>query len=127
MSTTSTTFPDATGTFQMALKGTSLNTGNGTDDENAAVAAFELSNIGTRNATLAGQLNIEYTGIASNFAATKSVAGSTIYFAIATFKPWTSPVQTPMRIDIDTNGDDTDDFRVSTTDFGTFNTTSIND
>ncbi|HEV2719781.1 MAG TPA: hypothetical protein VG323_07155, partial [Thermoanaerobaculia bacterium] len=127
MSTTSTTFPDATGTFQMALKGTSLNTGNGTDDENAAVAAFELSNIGTRNPTLAGQLNLESTGIASNFATTKNVSSSTIYFAIATFGPWTSPVQTPLRIDIDTNGDGIDDFRVSTTDFGTFNATSFTD
>jgi len=127
MSTTNTTFPDATGTFQMALKGTSLNTGNGTDDENAAVAAFELSNVGTRNPTLAGQLNIEYTGIGSNFATTKSVPNSTIYFAIATFGPWTSPVQTPLRIDIDTNGDGVDDFRVTTTDLGTFQATSFTD
>ncbi len=127
MSTTSTTFPDATGTFQMALKGTSLNTGNGTDDENAAVAAFELSNIGTRNPTLPGQLNIEYTGIGSNFAATKSVPSSTIYFGVATFGPWTSPVQTGLRIDIDTNGDGVDDFRVSTTDLGTFQATSFAD
>lgn len=124
MSATSTTFPDATGTFLMRLKGTTLATGTGAEDENAVVAAFELSNIGTRNPALAAQLNIKYTGVTSNFAAQKAagkgVADSTIYFAVATFGPWTSPVQSPVRIDIDTNGDGIDDFRVTTSDLATF-------
>src|SRR5439155_7005889 len=124
MSAASTTFPDASGNFSMKLNGTTLATGSGAEDENAVVAAFELANIGARNPSLAAQLNIKYTGVASNFAAQKAagkdVADSTIYFAVATFGPWTSPVQTPLRIDIDTNGDGVDDFRVTTGDLATF-------
>jgi subtilisin family serine protease len=124
MSAASATFPDATGNFSMKLKGTTLATGSGPEDENAVVAAFELSNIGTRNTSLPTLLNIKYTGVASNFAAQKAagkgVADSTIYFAVATFGPWTSPVQTPVRIDIDTNGDGIDDFRLTTGDLATF-------
>jgi subtilisin family serine protease len=113
MSATSTTFPDANGKFQLALKGTTLSTGNGTDDENALVAAFELSSIGTANASLRSNQNIKFTGIASD--------ASTIYFAVATFGPWTSPVQTPIHIDIDTGAAQ---FRVTTTDLAQF--TNVN-
>lgn len=114
MSATSTTFPDATGKFQVALKGTPLSTGNGTDDENSIVAAFELSStVATPNAALQPHQNIKATGIASD--------ASTIYFAVATFGPWTSPVRTPIRIDID-NG--AAQFRLTTADLATF--TSVN-
>ena len=127
MSTTKTTFPDATGTFQMALKGTTLSTGNGTDDENAVVAAFELSSLAAApNASLRANLNIRATGIASDFAAQKAagkgVADATIFFAVATFGPWTSPVQTPMRIDIDTGAGG---FRLTTNDLSTFTNASL--
>src|SRR5436305_2228886 len=115
---------DASGTFPIKLQGSTLATGSGVDDENAVVAAFELANSGTRNATRAASQNIEYTGISTDFAAQKAlgkgVADATIYFAVVTFGPWTSPSLTPVRIDIDTNGDGTDDFRVTTGDLATF-------
>jgi len=113
MSATSTTFPDANGKFQMALKGTTLSTGNGIEDESAIVVPFELSSTGTVNASLRPNLNLKATGIASD--------ASTIYFAVATFGPWTSPVQTPIRIDIDTGAGP---FRLITTDLATF--TNVN-
>lgn len=127
MSAASQTFTDVAGTFTMKLNGTTLATGSGAEDENAVVAAFELSNIGTRQATLSPFFNIKYTGMASNFAAQKAagkgVADSTIYFAVATFGPWTTPAQAPVRIDIDTNGDGVDDFRLTTSDLATFTST----
>jgi subtilisin family serine protease len=114
MSAASTTFPDASGKFQLALKGTTLSTGNGTDDENAIVAAFELSSTAAANASLQPFQNIKATGIASD--------ASTIYFAVATFAPWTSPVRTPIRIDIDTGAAQ---FRLTTADLSSF--TNVND
>jgi len=130
MSAASQTFNgDASGSFTMKMQGKTLATGSGVDDENAVVAAFELSNTGTRNTALQPYQNIKYTGIATDFAAQKAagkgVADSTIYFAVVTFGPWTSPVLSSVRIDIDTNGDGTDDFRVTTGDLATF-TSSTN-
>jgi hypothetical protein len=124
MSAASQTFADVAGTFTMKLAGKTLATGSGAEDENAIGAAFELANAGTRNTTLAAAQNIKYTGIATDFAAQKAagkgVADSTIYFAVTTFGPWTSPAQAPVRIDIDTNGDGVDDFRVTSSNLATF-------
>jgi subtilisin family serine protease len=119
---------DASGTFAVKLQGSTLATGSGTDDENAIVVPFELAYSGARDTTKQAHQNIKHTGIATDFAAQKAagkgVAESTIYFAVVTFGPWSTPALTPVRIDIDTNGDGTDDFRVTSTDLAEF--TSVN-
>jgi subtilisin family serine protease len=129
MSAATKVFPaDASGTFALKLQGSTLATGTGVDDENAIVAPFELSNIGARDTTKLAQQNIKYTGIATDFAvqkaAGKGVADSTIYFAVVTWGPWSTPAQTPVRIDVDTDGDGVDDMRVTSTDLATFTNTN---
>jgi subtilisin family serine protease len=127
MSAVSPTFNDsASGTFPLKLKGTTLGTGSGLEDENATLGAFELANVGGRNTSLSPQFNIKYTGIATDFGPAKAVNESTIYFAVAMFGPWTTPFQTSVRIDIDTNGDGVDDFRVTTADLATFTSSTAN-
>jgi subtilisin family serine protease len=118
MSAVTKVFPgDASGTFALTLQGSTLATGTGLDDENAIVVPFELSGTGARDTTKPAYQNIKYTGIATDG---KAMADATIYFAIVTWGPWSTPTLTPARIDIDTDGDGVDDMRVTSTDLATF-------
>ena len=118
-------------TMTLHLAGNTIATGSALEDENAIVSAFELADRApTSNADLTASphLQLTYAGIATDAAAVKAagkpLSGATIYFAIVTKGPWSTPAQTPVRIDIDTNNDGTDDKRVSLGDLATFSTAS---
>jgi len=115
-------------TMTLHLTGTTIATGSGSlEDENAIVSAFELADENDRTRALSSTpwLDLEYAGIATDVAeikaAGKKLSDATINFGIATYGNWTSPQQTEIRIDVDTNNDGIDDWRITLSDLGTFN------
>jgi hypothetical protein len=117
----------AADTMTLHLAGNTIATGSGLEDENAILSAFELADrtpAGNADLTATPYLQLTHAGIATNAAAVKAagkpLAEAMIYFAVVTKGPWSTPAQTPVRIDIDTNNDGVDDKLVSLGDLATF-------
>ena len=64
--------------------------------------------------------SIRWLGVTSDAPQRGGVANATLFFGVAVHGPWPSPRDVSVSIDIDTNRDGTTDWRLATTDHGTF-------
>ena len=105
----------ADGTFPIHLTGEGVWTGSAfPEDEVSLVSAFELQETNSDPAA-----TVRYLGVASDnpaqVAMGKGIADTTIYFGVATGSVWPNPVQLPIDILIDTNGDGLGDYELTAT------------
>ncbi len=61
------------------------------------------------------EVDIKYIGIGSDYLAVANKADARIFFALATWAPWSTPNALRVEFSVDTNGDGTADYRVYNT------------
>jgi subtilisin family serine protease len=79
-----------------------------------------------------GSADLRYVGITNNYSVTQSVETSSLFFATASYAPWSSPNEVQMRVYIDSTGptgipDGVDDFLLVSTSFGIVSSQQHND
>lgn len=103
-------------------RGAGLN-GSVASPQTALASAFELAATSPPLAALTESLraaDVRYVGVTSSFSVVPSVAGTTIFFGLASYGPWSTPNEVEFLVYIDTNLDGTDDFVVLNSNWGAF-------
>jgi hypothetical protein len=99
------------------------------------VAAFELAASSPVNNSLNGSAkaaDLQHVGVTSNYAISGSVATTALFFATASYHPWTTPNQVQFRVYLDTTGptgvpDGVDDYLLISTNWGAITNTQPSD
>jgi len=120
MGTTQTFIPftTPTGTVTVNAAGTSVETGTSyPTDVISLVKPLELQFTSPDEPTSTGLGNsadLKYVGVNSDFRnRSGSIGNTTLSFGIATYSPWSNPIQVSFNILIDTNRDGVDDYLVN--------------
>ncbi|MBK9940733.1 MAG: S8 family serine peptidase [Kouleothrix sp.] len=105
------------------LSGTDVNMDGTAPDANISlVSAFELQHTGPAPESPGDYTNysaLHHVGVSSDFAATKEISSTTIFFGISTFSNWSTLNEPYFEVDFDTNGDGKIDYALFTDDTGT--------
>ena len=100
-------------TFDLHLAGRGISTGTSyPTDVVSLVSAFEL-----QESSSDPSADVRYLGVTSDYAAQKAqgkgIADTTIFFGLAAGSDWATPLDAPVDIVIDTNGDGKDDYELT--------------
>ncbi len=122
------TLPHAATTFTVGLSNTGarnagLNSGGTGGPQTPLVSAFELAATSPALPGLSESLrpaDVKYVGATSDFAVTKQITNTTIFFGLASQAAWSTPNEVQFWIYIDSNLDGKDDYVILNTNTSVF-------
>lgn len=118
------TLPVATTAFTVELRNTGArNTplnGSFAGPQTPLASAFELAAASPTTPTLVRAADLQYVGITSNFTLTQDINRTALFFAAATYHPWSTPNEVKFQVWIDSDMDGAADYFLENTSLGAF-------